>query len=56
MEGAALHYVCLKEKIPFLQVRAISNYITRRDRNAWRMAEAIASLNAQLSAWLFPNA
>jgi futalosine hydrolase len=56
MEGAALHYVCLKEKIPFLQVRAISNYITRRDRNAWRMTDAIASLNAQLATWLFPTA
>src|SRR6185436_11290049 len=27
MEGAALHYVCLQEKIEFLQLRAISNYI-----------------------------
>lgn len=56
MEGAALHYVCLKEKIPFLQVRAISNYVTRRDRSAWRMADAIVSLNEQLAAWLFPTA
>lgn len=55
MEGAALHYVCLKENIPFLQLRAISNYVTRRDRNAWRMADAIASLNTQLAAWLFPT-
>jgi futalosine hydrolase len=55
MEGAALHYVCVKEKIPFLQVRAISNYVTRRDRDAWRIADAIASLNAQLEAWLFPT-
>lgn len=52
MEGAALHYVCLREQIPFLQVRSISNYITRRDRSAWRLADAVASLNAQLDAWL----
>jgi futalosine hydrolase len=54
MEGAALHYVCLKEKIPFLQVRAISNYVTRRNRSAWRMAEAIDALNNRLAAWFFP--
>jgi futalosine hydrolase len=54
MEGAALHYVCLKENIPFLQLRAVSNYVTRRDRNAWRVGDAIASLNIQLANWLFP--
>jgi futalosine hydrolase len=54
MEGAALHYVCLKENIPFLQLRAISNYVTRRDRNAWRMTDAIAALNTQLADWLMP--
>ena len=30
MEGAALHYVCLSEKIPFLQLRAVSNYVGER--------------------------
>jgi futalosine hydrolase len=54
MEGAALHYVCLKEDIPFLQLRAISNYITRRDRDAWRMSDAIGALNTQLANWLMP--
>src|SRR6266487_1720639 len=32
MEGAALHYTCLMEKIPFLQLRSISNYIAERDK------------------------
>jgi futalosine hydrolase len=27
MEGAAFFYVCLSEKIPFLQIRSLSNYI-----------------------------
>ncbi len=54
MEGAAVHYVCLREQVPFLQLRSISNYVTRRDRNAWRIPEAIAALNAQLIAWLLP--
>lgn len=45
MEGAALHYVCLKEKAPFAQVRAISNLVTPRDKNEWKMSEAITNLN-----------
>ncbi len=48
MEGAALHYVCLQEKIPFLQVRAISNYVGERDKTKWKMKEAIINLNAEL--------
>ena len=45
MEGAALHYVCLLEAIPFLQVRAISNYIGERNKEKWKMKEAIDNLN-----------
>ena len=48
MEGAALHFVCLSEKIPFLQLRAVSNYVGERDKNKWALREAIASLNIEL--------
>ena len=48
MEGAAFHYVCLQEKIPFVQVRAISNYVTPRDKSQWMMKEAIKNLNEWL--------
>ncbi len=48
MEGAAMHYVCLKEHVPFAQVRAISNYVTPRDRSQWKMKEAITNLNKWL--------
>ena len=48
MEGAALHYVCLREKIPFLQVRAVSNYIGERNKKNWNMKESIANLNREL--------
>lgn len=48
MEGAALHYVCLNERVPFAQVRAISNYVTPRDRSLWKMKEAITNLNQWL--------
>ncbi len=46
MEGAAFHYVCLQEKIPFLQIRAISNYVGERDKSKWKMKEAIENLNS----------
>ena len=48
MEGAALHYVCLKEKIPFLQVRSISNYIGERNKKNWNMKDSIINLNREL--------
>ena len=48
MEGAALHYVCLQENIPFLQIRTISNYVGERDKTKWKMQEAITNLNEAL--------
>lgn len=54
MEGAALHYVCLQLGIPFLQVRAISNYVTPRNREAWEIGKAVQALNLQLVDWLGP--
>jgi len=40
MEGAALHYVCLMEKIPFLQIRSVSNVIGDRDKSRWKLEDA----------------
>lgn len=48
MEGAALHYVCLQENIPFLQVRSVSNYVGERDKAKWKMTGAIENLNKEL--------
>ncbi len=45
MEGAALHYTCLMEEIPFIQVRAISNFAGERNKGLWKMPEAIHALN-----------
>ena len=45
MEGAALHYVCTDLKVPFLQIRSISNYIGERDKTKWQIIEAINNLN-----------
>ena len=49
MEGAAFHYVCLSMNIPFLQLRSISNVVGERDKNKWKMKEAISSLNNNLN-------
>ena len=50
MEGAALHYVCLMEKIAFLQIRSISNYIGERNKKKWDMNDSILNLNQALSS------
>ena len=50
MEGAAMYYVCLLEGIPFVQIRAVSNYVEPRDRSKWQMAKAIKNLNDVLKA------
>ncbi len=48
MEGAALHYVCLLEKIPFLQIRSVSNYVGERNKKNWNLKESIVNLNKEL--------
>jgi futalosine hydrolase len=48
MEGAALHYVCLMENIPFIQLRSISNYIGERNKKKWNMKDSIFLLNREL--------
>ena len=48
MEGAAFHYIALVEKIPFVQLRAVSNTVGERDKTKWKMKEAIHTLNERL--------
>ncbi len=48
MEGAAFHYVCIREKISFLQLRSISNAVGERDKAKWEMKKAILELNKSL--------
>ena len=52
MEGAALHYTCLKENINFLQIRSVSNDIGVRDKSKWDIKGAIARLNQHLISLL----
>lgn len=48
MEGSALHYVCLREQIPFVQLRSISNYVGDRNKRNWRIKDSISTLNKAL--------
>jgi futalosine hydrolase len=46
MEGAALHYVALLTNTPFIQIRAISNFVGERNKQNWRMKESLENLSA----------
>ncbi|KAA2240544.1 futalosine hydrolase [Chitinophaga agrisoli] len=48
MEGAAFHYGCLVEQVPFLQLRCISNYVEVRDKSKWNIPLAVKGLNEAL--------
>jgi futalosine hydrolase len=48
MEGAALHEACLRLKIPFLQIRSVSNIVGERNKDKWNVPLAIDQLNQHL--------
>lgn len=48
MEGAAVFFVCLQEKIPFLEIRAISNYVESRDTDKWDIPNTLENLTTEL--------
>ena len=52
MEGAAFHYVCLQEKVPYAQVRSISNHVAPRNRDSWQIGKAVGALNTWLQDML----
>ena len=52
MEGAALHYVCLQKEIPFIQFRAISNLVEPRNKDNWKMKEAVESYTEAITAFI----
>ncbi len=49
MEGAAFFFCCSMFRVPSLQLRAISNYVERRNRDAWDIPVALKSLSSQLT-------
>jgi futalosine hydrolase len=46
MEGAAFFYACKQVGLPCLQIRAVSNYVEKRNRDAWQIGLAIKNLNS----------
>ncbi len=52
MEGAALHYTALLHKVPFIQLRSISNRVETRNKDAWKIKESLASLHHELHLYL----
>lgn len=49
MEGATFFYICIREKIPFLAVRAISNMVEPRDKSKWDIPAAMKSLSEKIN-------
>lgn len=45
MEGAAFFYACNQSEVHCIQIRAISNYVERRNREKWNLGLAINNLN-----------
>jgi futalosine hydrolase len=45
MEGAAFFYACHELKVPCIQIRAVSNYVEKRNRDNWQIGLAIKNLN-----------
>jgi len=48
MEGAAFFFVCERENIRSLQLRTISNYVEKRNRENWNIPLALSNLKASL--------
>lgn len=45
MEGAAFFAGCVRSGDNYIQIRAISNYVEKRDKTKWQMPLAITNLN-----------
>lgn len=52
MEGAAFFYACAQVELASIQLRAISNWVEPRNRDAWNIPLAIAKLNQSIEQLL----
>lgn len=48
MEGAAFMFVCEIEQIPYVQLRAVSNFVEKRNKDNWNIPLAIENLNKKV--------
>jgi futalosine hydrolase len=49
MEGATFFYICSREKIPFLALRAVSNMVEIRNKDNWDIKLALLNLAEKLN-------
>jgi len=49
MEGATFFYICVREKIPFLALRSISNKVELRNKDNWNISLALDNLSEKLN-------
>jgi futalosine hydrolase len=52
MEGASLHYCCLHTSTPFIQIRAVSNYVGERDKAKWNFKDAFSNLATCINSYI----
>jgi futalosine hydrolase len=52
MEGAAVAHVAHLHGIPVGEVRGISNIVTNRDINAWKLKDAAAAAQEAVLSWI----
>ncbi|SHK75246.1 futalosine hydrolase [Fibrobacter sp. UWB12] len=50
MEGAACFSICHAFGMPCLEIRAVSNFATDRDKSTWRIPDALSALRTVLSS------
>ncbi|NGM72557.1 futalosine hydrolase [Sphingobacterium sp. SGL-16] len=55
MEGAAVFFACGEQNIHCAQIRAISNYVEKRNKSAWEIDLAINNLNNWLRNFVLNN-
>jgi futalosine hydrolase len=55
MEGAAVFYVANQFNIPAVQIRAISNYVEPRNKDNWKIKEALTALSVVIRPMLEPQ-
>jgi len=52
MEGATFFYICLREKIPFIALRSISNMVEPRNKKKWNIQLAVNNMSESLKDFL----
>lgn len=48
MEGAAFMYACKLQNLKHIQIRSVSNYVEKRNKESWNIPLAIKNLNNKL--------